>query len=178
MLQISELWGDFSQSSKCTSNPYLHRPVSSSFIHSHMHSMGLAPLLAKLDHLLLLTTVRLHYRCVLAGGTCLDIRGWVLPVLLLSADLVCSIALSSAWAQAWPVFYVWLLFLCRAPCPWCSASRHPGQGPKPRWSPQTHKWKLCGWDLRWGWCGKLVPIDGCPLGPINCLLPVTMLLAF
>lgn len=95
VLQIWDLWGNFSQSPECTSNPYLPRPVSSEGCthtrpawelcfspgprHPPCPSWAAGKPVPSLDPLLLLTTARLDLRCALARGTCPAITGQMLP---------------------------------------------------------------------------------------------------
>ena len=95
VLQIWELWGNFSESSECTGNPYLPRPVSpKGSTHTPSawklcFSTGPCPTpclswaagkpILSLGPLLLLTTARLDLRRALAAETSLAITGWMLP---------------------------------------------------------------------------------------------------
>lgn len=153
VLQIWDLWGNFSQSPECTSDPYLSRPVSSEGStrtrpawelcfspgprRAPCPSWAAGQPVPSLDSLLLLTTARLDLRCASARGTCPAVTGQMLP------DPGCCQQTRSAllpWVLRGHKHGLSSTFgsssFARAPCPRCSLTASLGKDPGPAGAPR------------------------------------------
>lgn len=142
-------------------NPYLPRPVSSEGS-THTRSaqkLGFctgpcpSPCLSwaagkpvpSLDPLLPPTTAQLDLGRASAGGTCPAVTGQLLLTLAAvsrPAPLFCS---GSCGGTGMACLLPLAPFPLQCPLPLLLPHSQPRQGPKPRWSPQVHGWKVCGW---------------------------------
>lgn len=153
VLQIWELWGNFSRNPECTitltcpDQSHPRAPLTHAQHRSWASAQVLAPALAWAGlQVSLSRALTLCYRRQLPSLTSDVPRQEELARLsqgsccwpwLLSADLLHSSALGPVGAQAWPVFYPWLLFLCNAPCPCCSPTASPGKDPSRDGAPRS-----------------------------------------